>query len=170
MTTCMFTGHRPQNLPFGYNEKDERCLNLKKYLKELILEKIKNGTTRFLTGMALGVDIYAAEIILSLRKDFPKITLEAIIPCSNQSYKWSEKQIENYNLILKQCNKVIVLQEAYTPDCMFKRNRYMVDQSDCVIAVWDGSSSGTSQTVKYALEKNIPISILHPSTLTVKNL
>ena len=28
--TCAFTGHRPQKLPFGFNEADERCTALKK--------------------------------------------------------------------------------------------------------------------------------------------
>lgn len=27
--TCAFTGHRPQNLPFRFNESDKRCIALK---------------------------------------------------------------------------------------------------------------------------------------------
>lgn len=26
--TCAFTGHRPQNLPFRFNENDDRCIAL----------------------------------------------------------------------------------------------------------------------------------------------
>lgn len=29
-TTVCFTGHRSQKLPWGYNEEDERCVNMKK--------------------------------------------------------------------------------------------------------------------------------------------
>ena len=36
MKTCAFTGHRPQHLPFGMNENDERCVKLKEELKEQI--------------------------------------------------------------------------------------------------------------------------------------
>ena len=72
----MFTGHRPQSLPFGFNENDVRCKELKALLTSLIREKIDNGVTHFLSGMALGIDCYAAEIILELRKEFPSITLE----------------------------------------------------------------------------------------------
>ena len=25
---CAFTGHRPQNLPFGFDESDEKCVAL----------------------------------------------------------------------------------------------------------------------------------------------
>ena len=86
MITCMFTGHRPQNLPFRFNEDDYRCQELKRRLAILIREKIENGITCFLSGMAIGVDCYAAEIVLSLKKEFPNISLYAIIPCSNQGY------------------------------------------------------------------------------------
>ena len=170
MITCMFTGHRPQNLPFRFNEDDFRCQELKRRLAILIREKIENGITCFLSGMAIGVDCYAAEIVLSLKKEFPNISLYAIVPCSNQSCKWNDKQIARYNSILKQCDKVITLQETYTPDCMQKRNRYMVEHSDCVIAVWNGTSSGTSSTVKYAIKNKLPVTVLHPNTYSVQNL
>ena len=63
MKTCAFTGHRPQNLPFGFNEEDERCIDLKKTLREQIINLIENeGVTHFISGMAIGVDMYAAEI------------------------------------------------------------------------------------------------------------
>lgn len=170
MTTCMFTGHRPQSLPFRFNEDDKRCRELKRRLTVLIREKIENGVTCFLSGMAIGVDCYAAEIVLSLKKEFPNTILYAIVPCANQSCKWNDAQIARYNAILKQCDKVVTLQDAYTSDCMQKRNRYMVEHSDCVIAVWNGTSSGTSSTVKYALSKKLPVTVLHPCTYSVRAL
>ena len=33
------------------------------------------------------------------------------------------------------------------------RNRYMVDHSTYVLAVWDGTPGGTGSTVEYALRK-----------------
>lgn len=63
MKTCAFTGHRPQNLPFGFNEEDERCIDLKKTLREQIINLIENeGVTHFISGMAIGV-----EMVLSVR-------------------------------------------------------------------------------------------------------
>ena len=48
MKTCAFTGHRPQNLPFGFNEEDERCIDLKKTLREQIINLIENEASRTL--------------------------------------------------------------------------------------------------------------------------
>lgn len=106
----------------------------------------------------------------TLDKEFPNISLYAIVPCSNQSCKWNDKQISRYNSILKQCDKVVTLQDAYTSDCMQRRNRYMVEHSDCVVAVWNGTNSGTSSTVKYALKNKSPVTVLHPNTYSVRNL
>ena len=41
----------------------------------------------------------------------------------------------------------------------------MVDNSDYIIAVWDGKPSGTGNTVNYAQQKNKKILIINPSDL-----
>ena len=75
--TCAFTGHRPQSLPFGFDESDKRCTSLKSVMRDQIVALIENeGVTHFITGMALGVDMYAAEIVLDLKSKYPHITLE----------------------------------------------------------------------------------------------
>ena len=106
MKTCAFTGHRPQHLPFGMNEDDERCVKLKEELKEQIINLIEaEDVTHFITGMALGVDLYAAEIVLDLKARYPSITLESAIPCETQAVKWSMAQRERYYDIAAQCYK-----------------------------------------------------------------
>ena len=89
MKSCAFTGHRPQNLPFGFREDDERCTTLKKILKEQIVSLITDeSVTHFISGMALGVDMYAAEIVLELKKTYPDITLESATNSLNFSTKY----------------------------------------------------------------------------------
>ena len=88
--TCAFTGHRPQSLPFGFDESDKRCTSLKSVMRDQIVALIENeGVTHFITGMALGVDMYAAEIVFDLKSKYPRITLESAIPCETQAIKWS---------------------------------------------------------------------------------
>jgi len=119
----------------------------------------------FITGMALGTDMYAAEIVIELAKSNSDIKLSAYIPCRNQSEKWSFLQKRRYDKIIRRCNDIVVLEEAYTQDCMQKRNRIMVDKSDCIIAVWDGTPSGTGSTVKYAKYRNKNIILINPFDL-----
>ena len=88
---CAFTGHRPQSLPFGFNETDERCITLKQTLRSEIIRLIEHeGVTHFISGMALGIDMYAAEIVLGLKSRYKGIILEIAIPCESQAEKWTE--------------------------------------------------------------------------------
>jgi uncharacterized phage-like protein YoqJ len=48
---------------------------------------------------------------------------------------------------------------------MYKRNEYMVDNSDIVMAVWNGKKSGTSYTVEYAKKKGRRVLVLNPDKL-----
>ena len=166
MKKCAFTGHRPQSLPFGFNESDERCVALKKTIRDEIIKLIEEeGVTHFISGMAIGVDMYAAEIVLGLKASYPGITLESAIPCESQAAKWTEALRDRYFDIASKCDKETLIQRHYTADCMHKRNRYMVDQADFVIAVWDGRPSGTGKTVQYAQNQGKSIRAISPKTL-----
>lgn len=167
MKTCCFTGHRPQKL--GYGENSIQCDELKGRLEELIKNLIeKEGVTHFISGVALGVDTYAANIVLNLKAQYPGITLECAIPCETQAVKWNERDRDIYYDLIAKCDKETLLQQNYTSDCMQKRNEYMVDNSDYVIAVWNGKPSGTGNTVKYAKKKNKIVLLVNPQTLEVE--
>ena len=157
---CAFTGHRPQSLPFGFNEADERCIALKQKLRDEIIRQIEeNGVTHFITGMAIGVDMFAAEIVLGLKSAYNGITLECAIPCETQAEKWSEALRDRYYDIAAKCDKETLLQQ-----------RYMVDQADYIIAVWNGKPSGTGKTVQYAQQQGKPVRVINPITLVVENI
>ena len=158
--TCCFTGHRPTGLPWINNENDSRCLALKDELSRR-LEKIYDaGYRRYLCGMALGCDMYFAEAVLELREKHPDVSLEAVIPCGSQSEKWSKPQRERYNSLLDRCNKVRVLQINYTPDCMMRRNQYMVDSSSLLLACFRGKPGGTMNTIVYAQRCGLEVTII----------
>ena len=154
-TSCCFSGPRPQNLPWGTNEDDPRCAALKTELR-LTLEGIyESGYHHFLCGMAIGCDMYFAEAVLALRRKHPEVTLEAAIPCGGQPDRWSLAQRQRYNRLLDSCSKVTVLQVAYTPDCMMRRNRYMVDRSSLLLACSTGKPGGTMNTLLYAMQQGV---------------
>lgn len=161
MKTCCCTGHRPKGFPFKYGV-DKRKHNA--YLQELE-QKIKlviaeYGITNFISGMAVGVDLDFAEIVLKFRNKYP-VTLECAVPCPDQTLKWNDKDKLRYDRILKCADKVNIISERYTPECMLKRNCYMVDKSELVIAVFNGiQKGGTWYTVCYAKSRKKHIEII----------
>lgn len=145
------TGHRPNKL-YGYNLNNEKNLELKEKLKKIL---INNKCTEAITGMALGVDTIFALAVLELKDEGYNIKLHCAIPCRNHSSKWIKESVDLYNDILSKADVVkLVTDETYKPYLMQVRNEYMVDLADKIIAVWDGSSGGTANCVKYAQKKN----------------
>lgn len=168
---CCFTGSRPQNLPYGFNEQHPDCVRLKELLRQEIEALItKETVSHFISGMALGVDQWAAEAVLELKERYPQITLESALPCETQAVSWRVEQQERYFTIASRCDKESMLQNKYTSDCMQKRNRYMVDSSQFVLAVWPGRPGGTGSTVKYAQQLGRQIICINPETLQASKL
>ena len=159
--SCCFTGHRPDKLPWGRDESDPRCLELKRRMTAAVREAWEAGYRHFLCGMARGCDLYFGEIVAALREELDGVTLEAAIPCPEQADRWSPGTRERYAALLEQCDTQTVLSPHYTPDCMQRRNRYMVDHSSLLIAAYDGTSGGTRYTLEYALRRGLQISNLH---------
>ncbi len=162
--TCCFTGHRPEKLPWKNDETDPRCIVLKKKIQDAVETAYAQGKRHFICGMARGCDFYFAEAVIALREEKGDVTLEAAIPCAVQSASWSAVHRERWKRLVSACDHTKVLQERYTPYSMLRRNRYMVEQSSLVIAVFDGSDGGTRRTLEYALQEKVELIIdLNPT-------
>lgn len=167
---CAFTGHRPTRFSFKYNESAPACVTLKNVLAEQIARLYHRSITQYLTGCALGVDMWAGEAVLAFAEQHPEISLCCIIPFAGQEKRWTLEQQARYKALLQRSNKTVVIKERYTDDCYFERNRYMVDNSDILLAVYDyeaSKPSGTGYTVRYAQSLKKPILLIHPDTLKI---
>lgn len=158
--TCSFTGHRPAKLPWGTRETDERCMALKGELAARLEGIYQAGYRHFICGMAIGCDMFFAEAVLALKDIHGDVTLEAAIPCASQPDKWPKAQRERYNALLDRCDTVKLMQIQYTPDCMQRRNQYMVDRSSLLLACFDGRPGGTMSTILYAQRQGLKTSII----------
>lgn len=156
---CAFSGHRPERLPWGQDETDARCLALKTVLRQALRTLYGRGCTAFVCGMARGCDLYFAEAVLALRDagELPGTALAAMLPCPTQAARWDRQTQERYRRILARCDTVRMLEERYTPGCMLRRNRAMVDAADVLLTVFDGSEGGTAATVRYASHRGTQI-------------
>jgi len=147
---CCFTGHRPEKIA-----GDEA--HVKKKLQREIERAYEDGYRTFITGMSRGVDLWAAQSAMDLRKVFPDIRIIAAIPFEGFESKWPEEWKRLYHKMLKKVDLKVKLAEEYVPECYQRRNRWMVDHSSLLIAYYNGSSGGTRNTIQYALQA--PISI-----------
>ncbi len=160
LTVC-FSGHRPEKLPIENSASKESRL-LKNVINKEIEKSISAGYTNFITGMSRGVDLWAGKQIATLKKTNPNLKLICAIPYKTFGdnfkgiYKW------DFNIILENADEVIYLCEFYEKYCMKKRNEYMVQNSDKLIAVVNNYRSGTGQTIRLAEKNKLDIVIIDP--------
>ena len=147
--TCCFTGHRSLS--------DEEKLEVAVRLRKIIADQIKDGVVFYGAGGALGFDTLAALTVLDMKKEYPQLRLILVLPCENQTRGWRSEDIAVYEDIKRRSDKVVYVSREYTPDCMHRRNRHLVDHSGTCICYMTRSTGGTAYTVAYARKKGLRI-------------
>ncbi len=155
--SCSFTGHRVSKLPWGNNEGDKRCIELKHKIYDTVESVYLAGKRHFICGMATGCDMYFCEAVFELRKIYNDITVEAAIPWEGQSDAWSNILKARYAALKDECDFQTLVQKTYSSGCMMRRNKYMVDNSSVLIACYNGKSGGTQRTMLYAIRQGVEI-------------
>ena len=150
MHRVCFTGHRPEKLT--RIEKD-----IVRDLEKEIRQAIADGLSVFITGMARGVDIWAAQIVLSLRNSGYDIKLICACPYDGFESGWSKDWQKQYKEILTAADYVKYVCEGYSRSCFHIRNEWMVNHAARVIAVFNGEKSGTKNTIDYAAKAGVPV-------------
>lgn len=147
--TCCFTGHR--RIPVDEYE------TVKLRLRDAVIKVIQNGYCYFGAGGSWGFDMLAAQTVIELKELYPNIYLILVLPCKIQTKYWSVDNKKEYDRILCSADKVVWTSEEYTRDCMFKRNRHLVDNSSLCICYLTKDTGGTAFTVEYAFSKRLSI-------------
>ena len=167
--TVCFTGPRPKRLCGYYRESyQDLLIYLQKIIEDLYLSCYKE----FITGGAQGFDQLAFQAINAVKKKNPSWDISNIlaIPFHGQELRWKETGIfgqKEYREMLTAADKIVYVSDLYKNQnpyfLLFKRNEYMIDSSDLVVALypdenWENAKSGgTENAMKYAKKKGIPL-------------
>lgn len=139
---------------------------VKERLRGAIERAANRGVVTFISGGALGVDQWAADIVIEIRVERQKrstkglggIQLVIARPFPSQPNRWPTKARRHYEKILQKADRIVETNDdPYAAWKLQKRNEWMVDNSDAIIAVWDGQPSGTANTVEYARKQKQPV-------------
>lgn len=148
-----FTGHRPEKL-------SRSQWVIKEELETQIRQAAADGFRVFITGMARGVDIWAAEIVLKLRDAGQDVKLICACPFEGCERKWEPNWQRRYRDILAQADLVKYICGGYRPSCFQIRNEWMVSHAARVIAVYSGTKGGTRNTIDDARRSGVPVVII----------
>lgn len=150
--TCFFTGHRQIN--GEYPGPNHPLIDLLATLCIQMYDRL--GVRVFISGMALGMDICAAEAVLKLKAMSYDVKLVAAVPFKGQEGKWPMEARFRYNNVLAQCDRVVYVSEGgYAPQKMILRDEYMVSRAGVCVALYDGrGSGGTAKTMSMAYNES----------------
>lgn len=144
--TCCFTGHRPEKL------QAPETLVIEK-LDAAIGEAIRSGYRIFISGMAKGVDIWAAELVLRYRETNPQIQLVCAVPYPGFGLRWRQEWRSRFLNIIQAADAVHYISQCASYGVYQARNIWMVDRSSLIISVYNGSKGGTRNTLAYAKKR-----------------
>lgn len=154
---CCVTGHR--EIPEDQTEK------VKAALEREIKKAAADGYTGFMTGFEEGVDRFFAEKVAEIQKSRPGMELIAVLPYPQMT---EELKAEAYTKeLLASCTEIKIMDGKNRQEGYSLRRRFMVEQADCVIAVYDGrEAGGTVKMIRLAHQqrkelREIPMGEFH---------
>lgn len=147
MVRVAVTGHRPDKLG-GYTAY-EKHKAIRRHMRDF-LEQAPDGELVLLSGGALGIDQFWIEVGL-----FLELPVIAVLPFKGYDSKWPIASQQKYASLLDQCHEVTYIGTEYSHEIYQKRNEFLVDNSDVLVAYYDGSSDGgTRNCIDYAISKD----------------
>ncbi len=159
--TVCFTGHRPEKLPGLENSADQPLRMIKSMLYFQIYRAAESGYKYFISGLARGIDLWAAEYVFDIKNRFPDIKLICAKPFAQHGENFKGDDLWCLSDILSKADDVVCVSDSYSKDCYRLRNQYMVDRSSRLIAVVDNFKSGTGQTINYARKMGLELNIIY---------
>jgi uncharacterized phage-like protein YoqJ len=134
--TACFTGHR------SYDGSHNR--ELERAIRGLYAQGYRN----FLCGMAVGFDIEAAEVAISLKEELKGLRIVAVVPFEGMQQRFTHALRARFDKVIAESDEVVTLAPRYSVEVYAVRNNFLVDNSSVTIAYFDGSKGGTAYTVR----------------------
>lgn len=157
---CAIIGQPPMRFPWGFDEEDSGCQNLKLALAQKIMELQQWDVKRFAVVADCGVGLYAGEIVNALRKHDADLMLFVVTPHEEQATKWAPYLRERYFKLLEDCTVMEAASLHWIPGCEYEAYRKIVDYADMVLAAYESAlatGNAVDRAMEYAKEQGLPI-------------
>lgn len=193
MKSLAVTGHRPSKLPWGYSYNEHHWMKLKDVFKSfIVVNEIEDAFTGMALGVDTVFALAVLELkdeghdirlhaVIPCCMQYCKWESESvdlyfsILARADEIIGMSEQYEDgfvslsivetsgNYSFVVKSTNESY--SQEYKPYLLRKRNVYMVDNSESVLAVWDGTCGGTANCVEYAYKSEKQVIVISPESI-----
>lgn len=141
------TGHRPDKLG-GYG----------KDVEEKLLTLARDWCLAYEPGKVISGGALGWDQALAWGAYFSGVPYVMALPFPGFEDRWpQESKNKLYSLMATSKENIFVSEGPYAGWKMQVRNQWMVDHADQVLALWNGSTGGTSNCIQYANKVKKPI-------------
>ena len=161
MKVCCFSGTKPREIIWEYENSALKFNQLKADIMSRLATPIEHDhVTQFICGITSEADLFIAEIVLELKKDYP-VTLECVLLCADQPLLWQPDERARYLSIARQADHVKALQDTYSTECHKQLNEYLVKMGDYFMVIFKGMFGYALDTIDQAYEHGKCIFIIN---------
>lgn len=122
------------------------------------LEKlIKSGVEEFVVSMDREVGLAVANLVLLQKKKYPHVRLTCLLPWEEQAVCWPESVRSVWFSLIPQCDREVMLEYHRSEDNDQKRDDYLMDNCDSLLAVWDQKAGPVWRTMAAARHRGLPV-------------
>lgn len=147
------TGHRPTNIG-GYKIPNPTYTKI----YDQVLNTFKEINPKcIISGMALGTDQLAVKV--AIESGIPFI---ACVPFIGQESIWPAESQKEYQRLLSLAQEVVIVSPgSYSAQKLMIRNQWIVENSDEILAVWNGQTQGGTYSCVQLAQKAISSGLLN---------
>lgn len=163
-----FTGHRPDKIAGWAHAPEVVERTIREAVAREIVRQSEEGAVEFVSGMAPGFDLWAADEVDRLRREgaiSPATKLTLAIPYPRFERSFEECYHPLYHHIVEVADEVVFVSEHYHRGCFAMRNDHLVERADTLIAYYEGTEGGTRYTLRKGQRKGCKCINLHQGDL-----
>jgi uncharacterized phage-like protein YoqJ len=169
--TLLLSGYKSHELGI-WDAKNPGIFIIKTAIEKQLRTLVENGLEWVIIGGQPGIELWAAEIVIELKNEFPELKLGVLMPFLEQENKWKEEQKEYYHTIIEQADFVdAVSKKPYIAPWQFKaRDEFSLDHTDALLLVYDEKKEGSPKFLKAAADKRMDAGDYSILTITLYDL
>jgi len=169
----VITGYKPHELGI-FNQNHPGIPIIKTAIQRKLIELIDDGLEWVILSGQLGVETWAAEVIIELQESYPDLKYAIITPFLDQEKNWNEEKQEKYEEILMYAEfyKSITNKPYEGPWQFIEKNKFFLRNSDGILLIYDEEKEGSPKYIKqlaesYAKNNDYAIFIVNSYDLSV---
>ena len=152
--TIYVTGYRAHELGI-FNDKHPGIAVIKKALYDQLYQLCDAGLEWIVISGQLGVESWAAETVLELKKEFPNVKYSVITPFLEQEKNWNEQKQTQYIQIINNADFVTsVTKRPYEAPWQFiEKDKFIINNTDGMLLIYDEDNEGSPKYILKLVEK-----------------